>query len=104
MPAGAFQQDSVGIRINNLADLLTLRAHGLAVAPGHDQAGAVALGRADRPEEVGPICDLIVRDMGARSASSSAPAEGVLLTNPSLVQLRQLEKRAGRQLCPDRVH
>ena len=60
MPAGAFQQDSVGIRINNLADLLTLRAHGLAVAPGHDQAGAVALGRADRPEEVGPICDLIV--------------------------------------------
>src|SRR5215207_6235100 len=48
MPAGAFQQDSVGIRINNLADLLTLRAHGLAVAPGvapgHDQAGAVALG------------------------------------------------------------
>ena len=58
MPAGAFQQDSVGMRINNLADLLTLRAHGLAVAPGHDQAGAVALGRADRPEEVGPICGL----------------------------------------------
>ena len=45
------QENGVGVRRHRGADLGEMRLHGLGVAERHDEAGALALGRADRPEE-----------------------------------------------------
>ena len=54
MPSGLIEeQDGVGTKRDVEGDLFQVRAHGLTVAAGHDNAGALALGRADRSEDPG---------------------------------------------------
>ena len=86
VPTGLVEhQDGVAAGIDREADLLEMLGHGLGVAPGHDKAGALALGGADRPEDVGPLRSLIVRCARAGSAPRPTPGDPVLLANPGLV-------------------
>jgi hypothetical protein len=93
----------VAARINREADLLEVLSHGLGVAPGHDKAGALAFGRTDRPEDVGPLGSLIVRCARAGSTLRPAPGDPVLLANPGLVLPPEFYGSAGRELRLDRV-
>ncbi len=104
MPASLVEQEnSVAAWIDGQADFLEMLGHGLRVAPGHDEAGALALGGADRAEDVGPFRALIVRRARAGSAPSPAPGDRILLADPGLVLPPQLYGGAGRELRPDRV-
>ncbi len=104
MPAGLVeQQHGVAARINGEADLLEMLGHGFGVAPRHDEAGALALGRADRAKDGGPLGSLIVRRTRAGPAFRPAPGDPVLLADPGLVLPPQLYADAGRQLRRDRV-
>ncbi len=54
MPAGLIEQEhGVGTGRNGLRDLLQVQCHGVGGAAGQDKPGALALGRADRAEDVG---------------------------------------------------
>jgi hypothetical protein len=91
----------VAARIDGEADLLQVLGHGLGVAPGHDEAGAFALGRADRTEDVGPLGSLVVRRARASSAPSPATGDPVLLADPGLVLPPEFDGGAGRELRLD---
>ena len=52
MPSGLIEkQDGVGAGRDVESDFRKVHAHGLAVAAGHDDAGTLALGRADRAKD-----------------------------------------------------
>jgi len=54
MPSGLIEdQDGMSSRRDVERDFLEVHAHGLAVAPGHDDASALALGGADCTEDPG---------------------------------------------------
>jgi hypothetical protein len=62
MPACPVEdEDGVGVRRHRAADLEEMLLHRLRVAERHDDAGALARGRADRTEDVGPGGALVVR-------------------------------------------
>jgi len=104
VPAGLIEhQDGVAARIDREADLLQVLGHGLGVAPGHDEAGAFALGRADRAEDVGPFGSLIVGRSRASSAPRPAAGDPVLLADSGLVLPPELYGGAGRELGLDLV-
>jgi hypothetical protein len=86
VPAGLVEhQHGVAARIDREADLPEVLGHGLGVAPGHHEAGALALGRADRAEDGGPLGSLIMRRARAGAALRPAPGDPVLLADPGLV-------------------
>ena len=77
VPSGpVHQHDPMGSGSHGLCDFRQVQAHGLRVALGHDQGCALALLRADRPEDVDRACPLILR--GARPGAPSGPAPVVL--------------------------
>jgi hypothetical protein len=47
------EQDGVGAGRDVEGDFFKVHTHGLAVAAGHDDAGPLALGRADRAKDPG---------------------------------------------------
>ncbi len=69
------QQDGVRAGRDVEGDLLEMRAHGLAVAAGHEHAGSLAFGRADRPEDPRRGAALILRRTGAGATPCPAPGE-----------------------------
>ncbi len=77
------------------ADLGKVRLHGLGVAERHDQAGALALGRADRPEEGGPGGALVVPRAWPGAPPRPSPGELVLLADAGLVLPPELYALAG---------
>ena len=86
VPAGLIeQQHGVGAGGDGRGDLFEVQGHRLGVAAGHDEAGALALGRADRPEDVGRGGALVLGGRGRVSALGPAPGERVLLADPGLV-------------------
>ena len=86
MPSGLVEeQNGVGIRRDHGADLGEMRLHRLRVAERHDQPGALALGGADRAEEIGPGSALVVRRVRPGPAPRPSPGELVLLADPCLV-------------------
>jgi hypothetical protein len=103
MPACLVQQQHrMRTGRDRLADLLQLRDHGLCVTIGQDETGALALRRADRAEDVGPQCTLVV--WGARPCSPPGPAPGdlVLLSDTGFIMPPKFYLGAGRQTRPDR--
>src|ERR687896_284700 len=98
MPARLIEQeDGMGVRRDRRADLDEMRLHRLRVAPGHDQPGALALGRADRPEDIGPRGPLVVRRARARAAPRPAAGDLVLLADARLVLEPDLYRLAARR-------
>ena len=54
MPPGLVEdEDGMGADIDLGTDLDKMRIHGLGIAPGHDQTGPLAPGRADGSEDIG---------------------------------------------------
>ena len=72
-----------------------MRLHRLRVAEGHDEPGALALGRADRSEEIGPGGALVVRRPWPGPAPRPSPGELVLLADAGLVLPPELYALAG---------
>src|SRR3954451_19992266 len=94
---------SMGSGSHGLRDFRQVQAHGLRVASGQHQGRALALLRADRPEDVDRARPLIMR--GARPGAPSGPAPGdlVLLADTGLVLPPQLDRGALREARPDRL-
>ena len=86
MPAGLVEdQHGVRARRDRGGDLGEVEAHRLGVADRHDEGGALALFRADRPEDVGGGGALVVRRARTRAALGPAAGDLVLLADPRLV-------------------
>ena len=62
-----------------------MERHGLCRAARQNQAGAFALGRADRPKDVSGGSSQIARRGGTRAALGPAPGDLVLLPDPRLI-------------------
>ena len=104
MPARLVQQQHrMGARRDRLADLLQLGRHRLGIAVGQNETRTLALGRADRPEDVGPGGPLVVRCPGPCAASGPAPGDLVLLPDAGLVMPPHLYLGAVRQPGSDRL-
>src|SRR4051812_20252573 len=81
-----------------------MQAHGLRVASGQDQGCcALALLRADRPEDVGRARPLIMRGAGPGAPSGPATRDFVLLAHTRLVLPPQFYGSALRETRPDRL-
>lgn len=85
----------MGVGGDGGTDLLEVRLHGGGVAERHDDAGALALDRADRAEDVGPGGALVVRRPRPGAAFRPPPGELVLLPDPRLVLEPELYALAG---------
>src|SRR5215217_1968692 len=77
-----------------------MRLHRIRVTERHDEPCALALGRADRPEQVGPARPLIVRRPGPGAAPRPSSRELVLLADTRLVLPPELYASV-RMLGPD---
>lgn len=95
-------QHGMGARIDRRADLLEVLGHGLCVAPRHHEAGALALCRADRPEQIGPPGPLIVRRPRPGSSLRPTPGDGILLPDAGVVLPPQFYGGADREIGFDR--
>ena len=102
VPSGLIEQDD-GVRAGRdvEGDLLEMHAHGLAVAPRHDDPGSLAFSGTDRPEDPCRGAALILRRTGAGATPCPAPGELGLLTDPSFVLPPKLYGRAGGQAFTD---
>ena len=86
MPAGLIQDDHrMCPRLDRGADLLEVILHAGGIAPGHDQAGAFAFGRADGAEDRGRDRALIMGRPGACPALGPSAGQLVLLTDAGLI-------------------
>jgi len=96
MPAGLVEQkDRVGVRRDHGADLGEMRLHCLRIAERHDEPGALALSRTDRPEEVGPGGTLVLGRPRPGPSTGPSPGELVLLADAGLVLPPELYALAG---------
>src|SRR4051794_22284924 len=89
-PARSISMTPLGSGSHGLRDFRQVQAHGLRVASGQDQGCALALLRADRPEDVDRARPLIVRGPGPGSRSGPAARDLVLLAHTGLVRPPQL--------------
>jgi len=102
VPAGLVEQeDGMGAGGDGLGDLDQVQAHALGGAARQDQAGALALFRADGAVDVGGSGALVLQGDGPGAALGPAPGDLVLLPDPGLVLPPQLDLGPGRQPVPD---
>ena len=103
MLAGLIQNHH-GVRAgcHSAADLLKMGLHGRGIAPGHHQARALALGRADGAEDISRDRALVV--WSARTRATFGPSAGqlVLLSDARFVLEPDLYFDARSDLCLDR--
>ena len=70
VPTGLIDdQHRMGTGIDGGTDLDEVRRHGVGVAPGHDQPGALPLRGTDRAEDIGPFGALVAGRPRARATS-----------------------------------
>src|SRR5665811_1390759 len=101
MPPGLVeQQHGVGARRDFCGDLGEVEAHRLGVARWQDEAGALALLRANGPEDVGRGGALVMRRAGARSTPGPAAGNLVLLADARLVGEPDLYPGQGHAIVP----
>lgn len=95
------QQDGMGTRGDLATDLGQVQVHGLGVAVRHQESGAFAFSRADRPEDPGQGSPQIA--LSHRSGAPPSPAAGDLrlLPDPDLILEPQLYLRVGGQALAD---
>src|SRR3954449_4882621 len=93
----------MGSGSHGLRDFRQVQAHGLRVASGQHQGRALALLRADRPEDVDRTRPLIVRGAGPGAPSGPAAGNLILLADTGLVLPPQLDRGALRETRPDRL-
>src|SRR3954447_25814599 len=79
-----------------------VQAHGLRIASGQHQGCALALLRADRPEDVDRTRPQIMRGPGPGAPSGPAAGDLVLLADTGLVLPPQLDRGAVWEARPDR--
>ena len=94
-------EHGMGAGRDHRTDLGEVGGHRLAVTTGHDEARALALGRADRAEDVGGLRALIVRCGRPCPAPRPPPGDLVLLPYPGFVLEPQLYVGAGRERRAD---
>lgn len=102
MPAGLIENDDgMSAWRDRRSDLGQVCRHRIAVAAGHDQAGALAFGRADCTKDIGGLGALIAGRR--RSCSAPRPSSGdlVLLAHPRFILEPQFYFGAGRERGPD---
>jgi hypothetical protein len=86
VPSGpVHQHDPMGSGSHGLCDFRQMQVHRGRVASGQHQGRALALLRADRPEDVGRARPLVVRGAGPGSPSRPAAGDLVLLTDTGFV-------------------
>jgi hypothetical protein len=73
----------------------------VGVAVGHDQAGALAFGRADCAEDVGPFRTLVVCSPRAGAASGPSAGDLVFLADTGFVLPPEFYLDAGRERGAD---
>jgi hypothetical protein len=95
------QDDGVGVGCDCLGQLGELQAHRRGVAEGQYQSRRLALGRTDRPEDVGRLGALIVWSRRPRAAKSPTPSDLILLADPGLVAEPDLYALARRLAARD---
>ncbi len=94
MPAGLIEQDNaMSPRFDGLGNFCQVERHGLCVAAGQHQAGALALLGADGAEDVGRSGALIARCRGAGAALGPPAGDLVLLSDPVKPDLYVLAPR-----------
>src|SRR3954447_16256202 len=82
---------------------IQVQVHRGRIASRQHQGRALALLRADRPEDGDRTRPLIVRGAGPGAPSGPAPGDFVLLADPGLVLPPQLDRSALREARPDRL-
>ena len=76
VPTGLIDdQHRMGAGIDGGTDLDEVRRHGVGVAPGHDQPGALPLRGTDRAEDIGPFGALVAGRPRARATSGPSACE-----------------------------
>jgi len=103
MSAGLVEDEyGVSARIDGGGDFAEVTVHGVGVAPGHDEAGALSLLRTDRAEDVGRGGWLVERSGGAGAASRPTTGQLGLLTDARFVVPPQFDAGSLGQAIPDR--
>jgi hypothetical protein len=82
-PARSSRSTALGAGRDRSADLAEVGLHRLGVAPGHDEAGALALGGTDGAEDVGPFRALVVGCPRPGAALRPAAGDLVFSVRPS---------------------
>ena len=86
MPSGLIdEKDGVGSWCDRLGDFREMQVHRFGIAEGQDQSRALALFRADGPEDIGRCGSLIPRRARASAALGPPAGDLVLLADTSLV-------------------
>src|SRR3546814_920138 len=102
VPSGLIEQDdSVRAGRDVEGDLLKVHAHGLAVAPGHNDAGSLAFSGTDRHEDPCRGSALILRRTGAGAAPCPAPGQLGLLADTGFVLPPQFYRCSFRKPAGD---
>ena len=84
-------QDGMRAGIDGGGDFGQMGVHRLGIAPGQDEADALALLWADGAKDIGPLGALIVRRAGPCSALGPTTRDLVLLADPGFVLEPELD-------------
>ena len=104
VPTGqVHEQDRVCARRDVQGELRQVQVHGVGVADQQEQAGSLALLRADRTEDIGRLGTLVVRGRRPDFLLGPPPVDLVLLPNAGFILNPDIYRRTAREGGPDLV-